>query len=233
VAGAVAPIKNWIRFERRWTAALKAENVNEFHMTDFAASAKEFAGWKGDKQRRTRFLRELISIVKSNVNKTFAVSVEIDAWNSVNRNYLLEEKLYSPFALGGLTVLHAARKWAKGKAIKTPLEYIFEEGDDGWAGLKTLAAVDGFTPIQLPKSKAIPCQVGDMLAWKVRIAASNSLKMLDEGKLDTGGAIDGLRSILGELHSLEKVLVVPTLNGIYGADALIRTCEGSNIPRRT
>jgi hypothetical protein len=83
VAGAVAPVKKWIRFERDWQQVLKDEGVTEFHATDFAASRKEYEGWKDDKPRRTKFLNRLGKIIKDNTNKLFMVSVEIDAWDSV------------------------------------------------------------------------------------------------------------------------------------------------------
>jgi hypothetical protein len=52
VAGAVSPIKKWIRFEKQWMQALNDEGVTQFHATDFAASQGEYEAWKGDKQRQ-------------------------------------------------------------------------------------------------------------------------------------------------------------------------------------
>jgi hypothetical protein len=77
IAGAVAPVKKWIRFETQWTDILHAEGVTEFHATDFASSQGEYVGWKGDKERRSNFLSRLIAVVKTNTNKLFSVSVEL------------------------------------------------------------------------------------------------------------------------------------------------------------
>src|SRR5260370_1514179 len=102
VAGAASPIKKWARFEKQWSQILKDEGVSEFHATDFAASEGEYKDWKGDAARRTAFLRCLMGIIKENVNKLFMVTVEMPAWNEVNKEYLLAEPLHSPYALPGL-----------------------------------------------------------------------------------------------------------------------------------
>jgi hypothetical protein len=233
VAGAIAPVKKWVRFERDWNAVLQQEKVTGFHATDFSASKGEYKEWRRDKPRRTNFMRQLNAIIKANINRFFMVSVELQAWEEVNSEYLLTETFHSPYAMAGFTALVQARKWAKGKKIKTPIEYIFEDGDDGWMGLRTLANKHHFEPIALPKSKAIPCQVGDLLAWKNRIAATNSLKYLDniQGK-SLGEVAEDLGSIYAELTSLDRALIIPGPNGIYSVNALRETCRKSRIAKR-
>jgi hypothetical protein len=80
VAGAASPIKKWGRFEKQWFQALKKEGVSEFHATDFASNQGEYKGWKGDRQRRSEFVRCLMKIIKENSNKLFMVTVEMSAW---------------------------------------------------------------------------------------------------------------------------------------------------------
>src|SRR5207253_3229682 len=107
-----------------------------------------------------------------NTNKLFSVSVELDAWRKVDSESLLTEAFVSPYALAGFAVIGQTVKWAKRKRVKNP-EFVFEEGDEGWEGLVTICECVKVTPVRLPKAKAIPCQVGDMLAWKSRITATN------------------------------------------------------------
>jgi hypothetical protein len=83
IAGAVSPIKKWIRFERDWSEILETHDVTEFHATDFAASLGEYKGWKGDKTRRSGFLRKLIAVLKKNTNKLFTLTVDMEAWEAV------------------------------------------------------------------------------------------------------------------------------------------------------
>jgi len=233
VGGAVAPIKKWTRLEKEWTAALRGEQLSEFHYTDFASGEGEFKGWKGDKHRRSRFLAVLQGIIKRDINKLFMASVEIDAWNEVNREYLMEEVFYSPYALCGYTVVKQVLKWAKGKAIKTPIEFIFEEGDDGWSGLVELCKRSSIVPIRLPKERAIPCQVADWIAWKNRTAATNALLKLNNTLAASYPDFENFKGILEDWESLNNVLVVPGTPGFYGREALLRTCKNSGIIKRS
>jgi hypothetical protein len=179
VAGAAAPMKKWIRFDRDWRAVLSDEGVSEFHATDFAASKGEYLEWKGDTKRRSAFLRRLIKIIKENTNKFFCCSVELAGWEEVNQEYCLEEFFYSPYALAGCAVLESTLKWARKKSGQCM--FIFEDGDDGWEGLSKLCVRrQGITPNRIPKANAVPCQVGDMLAWKNRITATNSLRCMNQ-----------------------------------------------------
>jgi len=233
VAGAVAPLKKWIRFEKQWTETLRGAGVSEFHATDFAASEGEYKEWRDDKARRSAFLEQLIHIIKHNANKLFSVSVELDAWRKIDSEYLLTEAFYSPYALAGFAVVGQTLKWAHRKRVRIP-EFIFEEGDEGWDGLlKLCSSWAKVTPIRLPKTKAIPCQIGDMLAWKSRITASNSLRHLERMDQSITSASVIAPFISSDLASLRKLLVRPGTANIFAADALRQSCQRNNIPRRT
>ncbi len=229
VAGAASPIKKWARFEKQWSQVLKDEGVSEFHATDFAASEGEYKDWKGDSLRRSAFLRRLMVIIKGNVNKLFMVTVEMPAWKEVNKEYLLAETVHSPYALAGFTVAAQARKWAMRKRL-TPLSFkvFFEDGDEGWGGLKQLCQTYcNFEPIRIPKKEGVPFQIGDLLAWKTRITATNAMKIM--AGLKRG---DNLDELAKELKSLDRILVCPGHNGIYSPRALMKTCQNLKVPKR-
>ena len=226
VAGAVAPIKKWIRFKRDWSDVLRSEGVSEFHATDFACSQGEYRAWKNDKIRRSKFLKQLIKIIKENTNKLFTVTAEIDKWKSVNSEYLLEETFHSPYALLGLSVVCQALNWAKGKKVRSrsQIKLFFEDGDEGWSGLQQLCQkFNNFEPVRLPRGDAVPFQVGDLISWKSRIAATNALLELGAGNL---------QGIYDELASLDSVLVRPGHRSIYSYEYLVKTCETFKVPKR-
>ena len=234
VAGAVAPLKKWARFERDWKIILDEYGVGEFHATDFASSLGEYRGWKGEKAKRSEFLKRLGQVTRSTVNKLFIVTVEMDAWKTVNDRYLLAEVFHSPYAIAGYSAVHMVKRWARRKEIRSPIEFFFEDGDGDrdWAGLTALCARENIIPIRLPKTRAIPCQVGDMLAWKTRTASQNTLvinKKLDSSTYNP----DLFRQVIEELKSLDKALVKPADNAVFSPDAMLRTCVKSNIPRRS
>lgn len=230
VGGAVAPVKKWERFQRDWLRVLKDDHVNEFHATDFAASRGEFVDWKDDKPRRSKFLFNLGQVIKNNVNKLFMVNVEIQAWNEVNREYMLQEVFQGPYALAGYTAIRQLLKWAHGKNVSIPrLKVIFEDGDEGWHGLKILAKRSNVEPLRLSKSIAVPCQAADMIAWKSRIAFTNALRRLNKLETATYADFENFRGIVDEWSSLEKALVRPGSPGVYGREALIKSCQQSGV----
>jgi hypothetical protein len=228
VAGAVSPVKKWIRFEREWGEVLKSEGVSEFHATDFAASQGEYRSWRGDTARRSAFVEKLKKVIEKNANKLFLVTVEIGAWREVNGEYLLEEWFYSPYALAGFSVCTHALKWAIGKKVRPPLMIFFEDGDARWAGLKELCIRhNAIEPERLSKKRTNAFQIGDWLAWKTRITATNATAAIDT--LDHDAA---LRAIASQIKSLQRHLVCPFRNGIYASDDLEQTCQNAKVPRR-
>jgi hypothetical protein len=227
VAGASSPVDKWIIFEHQWSGVLKDEGVSEFHATDFAASQGEYKEWKGDKLRRSAFIKRLAKIIKDSVHKLYIVTIEIPIWAEIDREYMLSEFFHSPYALAGFKVTGDAVKWAtKRKAV--PLEVFFESGDEGWGGLKRLCEEHiHFTPEQLSKKKNVAFQVGDFFAWKTRITATNSLKIVNS--LQSG---DTLKELRRELNSLNRLLVCPGHNGIYTQRNLVKICQGLKVAKR-
>jgi hypothetical protein len=120
VAGMPGPVKKWTRFEEQWESTLNDEGITMFHMTDFASSKKEFKSWKGDGDRRLRFVQRLTGVIKNNASKLIAASVDLEAWDALNRRYLLKEVYGSPYALCGLTAIGIVNKWAKRKTDHEP-----------------------------------------------------------------------------------------------------------------
>lgn len=234
VAGSVASARKWERFEGEWNAVLKKHHVKEFHATDFAASLGEYKDWKGDTEKRSSFLRSLVAIIHKTASKLFIVTVEMEAWNSVNKEYLLEEYFFSPFALAGYSVVDLVLRWHEKRKKRRKLEIIFEDGEDlqDWRGLKKLCEGLEIMPERLSKPKVVPCQIGDLVAWKTRIASQNALKInkkIDPLDYDP----EPLKQVLNELRSLDSVLVTPVTNGVYTRKNLVANCKRCRVPLRS
>jgi len=232
VAGAVAPVSKWVRFERQWNQALADEGVTEYHASQFHSNHGEFRDWKGDVSRRAKFLDRLKQIIRDNTNKHFSTSVEIAAWDSVNKEFCLKEAFHSPYALACFGVIDETRKWGQRKGVSSSLEYIFQEGDKGWGGLLKLCAPHGIAPIRLPTKKAIPFQVGDLLAWKSRTVATNALRILEDTERNPTEKEKNSKELLKELGSHNDVFVRPAFKGIFSYRALVQTCINHKVPRR-
>jgi hypothetical protein len=103
VAGFVATVRQWKEFERNWKDCLNDFGVSALHMRDFAHSRGEFTEWKGDENRRRRFLGRLISIIQVRVQHSFASVVRMDESRKVDTKYRLSE-FSKPYALQGVHV---------------------------------------------------------------------------------------------------------------------------------
>src|SRR5271165_1220952 len=89
--GFVSRVKKWDRFSDEWLAILKAYGVSAMHMTDFASSIGEFAEWRGQSERRRKFIAELSACIRRNTNKGFAASVIIADYEAVDKDFMLGE----------------------------------------------------------------------------------------------------------------------------------------------
>lgn len=230
VAGIVAPVKKWVRFDRKWKEVLDSENIQCFHMTDFASSRGEFEPWNGDRERRGLFWSRLLKVITDTANKMFWVAIELDAWRSVNRDYQLEETFHTPYSMCGFTAVIASLKWAR-KRKKIPIEFFFEDGDDGREGLRKLCAREDIGPI-FGSKRLQPLQAADLLAWKARTLANNAFRLHKKIEDSSEPDFESFGKLLKELESFEKVKVRPHVDGIYSREKLISTCIKSRVQRR-
>src|SRR5262249_11484896 len=159
VAGFVAPNDQWAEFERNWNDCLKDFGVSALHMREFAHSRGEFASWKGDEEKRRRFLGRLISIIRVRMWHSFAGAVIMGDYRKVDTKYCLSE-FSRPYALAACTCLAKLNNWCK-KWIKPEDEIaiIFEDGDeDKGALMEAIKKHFTITPAFLSKDKSVAFQ---------------------------------------------------------------------------
>jgi hypothetical protein len=171
VAGFIAPAEQWIEFERNWNDCLKDFGVSALHMRNFAHSRGEFGSWKGDEDKRRRFLSRLISIIQIRVQHSFASAVRMEDYRRVDAKYRLSE-FSKPYALAGCTCIAKVTKWAK-RWIKPDdsISVVFEDGDADKGSLMRAAKADfGITPRFLAKNKCMAFQAADLLAYEHLLA---------------------------------------------------------------
>jgi hypothetical protein len=227
VAGAGSTDEKWRLFEPEWKVALGREGVSQLHFADFAAGYGEYARWKNDKGRRSRFLRGLIAVARKYINKLFSITVDMSAWNLANEEYALEEHFFSPYAFAGMVAADQSVLWAKRRRVEDAnLSVVFEDGDAGWEGLRNLCLKYlNIEPVRLPKKMACPCQIGDMLGWKTRITATNVLEPRMQVRPTE-------KMVLKELKSLDDLMFSPATQGLFTSRSLIRNCERFGVPKR-
>lgn len=167
MAGFIGTAEQWKAFERNWAKAMADYGVSALHMRDYAHSLREFASWKGDEQRRRRFLERLVNVIQVRTLHSFACAVIMDAFREVDTQYELSEH-YKPIALAAASCVDKVKRWAKEKKIdSTTIAYLFEDGDKDKASLtRAMERHFGFTPIYLHKSATPAFQAADLLAYE-------------------------------------------------------------------
>src|SRR5688572_26733859 len=97
IAGWIAPESKWRRLESRWREILRRQGVTAFHMKDVAHHRGEFTSWKGDEDRRRRFLSDLAEAITHHTNRDFSVSMFLDGYREVERQFELSERIGHPY----------------------------------------------------------------------------------------------------------------------------------------
>jgi hypothetical protein len=71
-----------------------------------------------------------------------------------------------------------------------------------------------------------------LLAWKNRIACTEAVKHEVHEEMELDDLFSGLRHLVQDVVSLNKVQVCPGDSRVYGVRALTETCKGFNVPKR-
>jgi len=223
VAGFISRVGKWDRFNDQWSAILASEGVPSFHMTDFVSSKKVFSGWKGQTERRKKFVANLADCIRKNTNKGFGHSVVISDFDEINEGFMLREHAGTPFVMSVRTCLGGVKKWALKK--KVPTDHILvmvEKGDEDQGELVDRARLEGFKVIPMLKSDTVAFQAGDMAAWKFRTA-------IHEVSYGPIAVVEDLENIKRSLEPVQKLV---QNNGVFERESLLKLCEVAKIPRR-
>src|SRR3989442_1575061 len=154
---------------------------------DCAQSRGPYESWKGKEGQRKNFLRMLTEIIALHVDYGMATHIYYETFAKVNETYLLGEAVGNPYSLAGRDCTVIARRWVnKNKSAEVPVEYVFEEGDEGKGLLDKLMLRDGYPhPIFRPSRDRVmadrdgnrcevkgllPLQAADFAAYELRKA---------------------------------------------------------------
>jgi hypothetical protein len=141
MAGWVAPENRWRQLERAWIQVCKREGVNGLHMREFAHSTGEYAHWKGDEQRRARFLGDLAKVIHTYTNRDFSQTFFLDGYRAVDAQFEFHERVGHPYALCALRCISQVRDWMN-KHPHDDIMFVFEKGDAHQAELIDLLKRD-------------------------------------------------------------------------------------------
>ena len=227
VGGFVSTVKKWGRFDEEWSAILKSEGVAAFHTTDFASSGGEFKKWRGQTDRRRKFVTRLTACIKKNVNKSFRSSIVLQDYDEVNALFKLEEVMGRPYSMCASNCLTGVHLWARSKKVSEKhVLCFFEDGDKDKGDFQRMAKKGGkfitLRPEFLTKDRVIAFQAADFAAWKLRTAFQESLKI---GHTHAKGQrlLESIAPLMGIPHDG---------SGIHKKEQLLKFCAIQGVEKR-
>jgi hypothetical protein len=177
VAGFVADVKAWSRFDRKWRKKLTDNGLQAFHMVDFEAGKKKpYSEWTN--RKRDEMISSLVSSIISNVKFGVVVTipkVEFDALGKPLRDRFHD----NPYMWIASYSMGLISRRLKAKNIHESVIYVFESGDDGEPEFKhTMARImreserykevlQVFSIMPGLKSQFPGLNAADFLAWEI------------------------------------------------------------------
>ena len=183
-AGLVASVDQWNNFDEHWKVILENAGISEFHMTDFISGKGEFNDekWKKNDGFADNFLKKLVyAICKQSKKRTpiYApmITIYIDDYIQLNKEYELEKFGMTPLALAAGTCIGMAYVWCEDRQIPFDhLECFHEDGDLDKGNLKKMI-YDWFgIDLLLKKKQLRPLQACDLLAWEAAYPSKQQYK---------------------------------------------------------
>ncbi len=233
VAGYVASVEAWERFEIDWKLFLAKFNVPYLHMKEFSHSKKCYATWRDDEPKRVRFLGMAAEIIAAHTKRAFISFVNCKEFDEIDAMYAMRERFNSPYALAGRACIGVANNWARNpKTQSLDIEYVFEDGGPDKPGL--VAATQALPPFlpspafkpsrdeqpskQWPEGRRaiVQLQAADYLAYEARKVAFN--------------IVNGRPRIARK--SLQALTPVPLDRSTWDKPRLLRLCQGAHFEQR-
>jgi len=205
VAGYLAHVDEWKNFEKKWEPTVKAANLRDFHMVDFANLNPPYNKW--DEPRRDRFIDRLLHIVEGTSRAWVAWVISIDAYMEVIKaDNLLEEDIVRAYHICARKCIESVANWSAVARHPYKVLHIFDHGNSAWDSFistftdEVLRAYNILRPIAQSKFDIVPLQAADALAHQTarHVELSMGYKMKEPHVLYT------------------KRLWTPPHSGVYG-----------------
>lgn len=229
VAGYVGTENKWCKFERDWSKVLAAEGIETFGMAAFAHFSEGFEDWDGNEPRRQAFIQALVRVLKRAAMHGFSVSIELDIYDEMNREYEFKERVGGPYGICAAAVANKCRKWMAANRPKDLTLYVFEKGDLNPGEVGEMMAEGGgnrfgHDPLFLAKQWVDehgvkrfrrPFESCDFAAYE----SAHAVPLLETGRRGRGSALHLFQSIK---HS----------HGLLNRTTLLRIARALRVPRR-
>jgi hypothetical protein len=165
--GWVSTVEQWEQFDENWRFVLAKFELPYFHMKSLRQYKGPFEQFKDNLPRETDLMTRLQGVIRVRAQKSIGCLVDVNAYESVNREYRLNEMFGHPFAFAGCSAIYKTLKWLERVHPNTDIAFVFEAGTKGWGTLVEAARKQmNVTPILGDWEKLTPIQAADFVAWE-------------------------------------------------------------------
>lgn len=178
MAGYVAPVENWLRFNDQWQRVLDFDEHPYHKMTRFKMS--KLSGYRGLK-RAEMFYR----VIEENAVAAFSVRIDVAAMKRAKVRAKwpveLEEKhaMSMPYYFAFRLIVEGLARVQSKLGLSQPVDFVFDEHTSSmrcsmaWDSFKKKAPPEfkhylGALPIFRKEEEYLPLQAADLYAWWVR-----------------------------------------------------------------
>jgi hypothetical protein len=172
VAGCIASIAAWERFEEEWAGVLKEFCVTMLHMNDFAHFHGEFTGWTEEK--RQQFLGYLLTIIDKRVEAWVGAILPIAEFNELSDEQ--KTRLRDPYFILLQDCLHATINFVDSVNSAESVEVVVAmHQEHGWDAYRCVVACaqqltggEKLESVTAARPKAVlPLQAADLVAYEL------------------------------------------------------------------
>lgn len=170
LCGLVAPIDQWLAFERDWKIVLGLPQfeLEYFHMKELR-QAKEgpWVKFKDNLPLQTDLFTRLQLVIKVRALRSIGGCVVLSDWDKLNEEYELAEKYTSPAVTAGTLAIHKTLRWKEKCRPNDEIKFVVDQGMSGFGQLDDQVLEEyGFRLQPACAKKTPPLQGCDFAAWE-------------------------------------------------------------------
>ncbi len=209
VAGYIFTEENAVAIEAPWRKMLEKYRLPYFHMTECNQHSGIYAHLT--EQECIEAASEAIELTKAYALRGIAISIEKSVFSSLPAQSLWN----TPYSLLCSNVMFGVVAWAKDAGFNGDVAYFYESGAKGWTqALEAMMRIkheskaprEGlrFSTVTLAsKSKAIPLQCADLLAWNWYKQMGREAR----GIMRYRGDFKSLKQLKCDIHHYDKAAI--------------------------
>jgi hypothetical protein len=178
VAGFAATVERWKSFDSAWNKMLDTYKVTCLHMKHYTQSTGEFKSWKGDEDKRTRFMQRVVQIVSKKCMVSSVVLIDKTAFaNTVAKDPVVSTFYVNEYSTAAIMSLLAIDKWKRDCGFSEPVDYVFDRGNVRRSDFQRAYDIALMIPEERKNLGALAfgddqaicaLQAADFMAWETR-----------------------------------------------------------------